>query len=414
MAFPSSSILAPAAISPLTFFRRLVTVAALTVCAVGCDTMQETKKEEAVPIAAIQATSMATISPGWSEVNFPNHPTWVFMPSKPMPTGKHALMLVLHGCNQIHDQFKEFGNLEKSAEARGVVVAIPDVGPKFFGGSDQRCWDYNNATDSSNHIKEITEIATTLAGSNNIDPKHVYVVGLSSGAAMALDVGCKSPDVFAGVGSIAGPSVGSSQIMALDGPLPFSRQGNVQTALDKCKSLAGSNAPHFDTQITNIAFGDMDNESPKEKFQFHAPIDMQECAHAGQVALVSVDWAFDNVKVVQKLYGAGNLDPATPVQGGFATEQVAKRDDKERIAFVTIKDVGHAWPAGDGNARCIPSGSPQGQESGVWISQRGMNYPEYITEWLTTNNVRGGNPFSATPQSGQVRGDTSGRLGKRD
>ncbi|HVK54829.1 MAG TPA: hypothetical protein VM532_07340, partial [Burkholderiales bacterium] len=145
MAFPLS-ILAPAAISSLTFFRRLVTVAVLTVCAVGCDTMRETKKEEAAPNpnpnAAVRAASASTISPGWNEVNFPNHPTWVFMPSKPMPTGKHALMLVLHGCNQTHDQFKKFGNLEKSAEARGVVVAIPDVGLKFFGDQNQRCWDF--------------------------------------------------------------------------------------------------------------------------------------------------------------------------------------------------------------------------------------------------------------------------------
>ena len=32
---------------------------------------------------------------------------------------------------------------------------------------------------------------------------------------MALAVGCKAPDVFAGIGAIAGPSVGSSQNNAL-------------------------------------------------------------------------------------------------------------------------------------------------------------------------------------------------------
>ena len=36
-----------------------------------------------------------------------------------------------------------------------------------------------------------------------------------SGAAMALAVGCKAPDVFAGIGAIAGPSVGSAQCSAL-------------------------------------------------------------------------------------------------------------------------------------------------------------------------------------------------------
>ena len=92
----------------------------------------------------------------------------------------------------------------------------------------RRCWDYDRANDTKGHIAELVKLANTLKARSalNIDQNHVYIVGLSSGAAMALAVGCKAPDVFAGIGAIAGPSVGSSQSDALDDALgrPFQQR----------------------------------------------------------------------------------------------------------------------------------------------------------------------------------------------
>ena len=50
-----------------------------------------------------------------------------------MPDGKHPLLIVLHGCAQTHTEIKDFGNLVPTAEANGVVVAVPFVGSEFFG-----------------------------------------------------------------------------------------------------------------------------------------------------------------------------------------------------------------------------------------------------------------------------------------
>lgn len=83
-----------------------------------------------------RTATVQSVPPGWNKLEntFPNHPTWTFKPSSAMPNGKHALMVVLHGCNQTFDQLKQFGNLEDAATKRGILLAIPDVGPEFITG----------------------------------------------------------------------------------------------------------------------------------------------------------------------------------------------------------------------------------------------------------------------------------------
>jgi poly(3-hydroxybutyrate) depolymerase len=357
-----------------------------------------------------RAATVQPIAAGWTrhETTFPNHPTWTFKPSTAMPNGKRALMVVLHGCNQTFDQFKQFGNLEDAATKRGILLAIPDVGKQHFGNDIQRCWNYDQAQDHHHHMAEIIRMVETLAdsnGGNNVDRNHIYIVGLSSGGAMALDIACKRPDLFAGVGSVAGPSVGSMQVLATNGPLelppiklppglppiPLLR-GNVENATETCTSLAAStgHTRQLDTQIASIAVGDMDKGSPShnDRFPFQSSIDQTACSHAGQVALIPYRWDQDDVEALRRIYGTDALGSDVSVQGGLATMRVAAKDGKPRLSFVTIKNVGHAWPAGKGAAPCIPKDDPDDQGAGVWIAQHGMDYPEFITGWLMTNNAR--------------------------
>lgn len=335
-------------------------------------------------VVAVTAVSANSAVAGWNTApeTIEEHPTWIYTPSTAMPNGKHPFLIVLHGCAQTHTEIKEFGNLVRTAEDNGVVVAVPFVGRKFFGTPLQKCWDYDGALDAKGHMVELVNLADTLKAQTalNIDPNHVYIVGLSSGAAMALAVGCKAPDVFAGIGAIAGPSVGSSQNSALvDASAILS--SNVSNAIGKCKSLAGSKVSHFATQIANIAYGDMDKNGPKAMFDF-SPVDT---AHAGQIRLVSIKWSKDNVKVLQDIYGTGAPGPEEPVQNGLGTRQVATKDSKSRLSLLVVHDVGHAWPAGTG----LPNSFSQG---GRWIAQSGLNYPDFVVGWLISNNMRVGNP----------------------
>jgi poly(hydroxyalkanoate) depolymerase family esterase len=377
------------------------------IAATGCD-----KSPDKTRMLA-KTTTVQSVPAGWNRLDntFPNHPTWTFMPASALPNGKHALMIVLHGCNQTFNQFRQFANLEDAATKRGILLAIPDVGTQHFGNDIQRCWNYDQAQDNNHHMDEIIKMADTLADAgsgNNVDRSQIYIVGLSSGGALALDIACKRPDLFAGVGSVAGPSVGSMQGLATNGPfdLPPIKlppglppipmlKNNVDNATDTCKALAASTgtANQLETQIANIAVGDMDKGSPShnDRFPFQAPIDQTECDHAGQVALIPYKWDQDNVESFRRIYGAGDLGSEVAVQGGLATMRVAAKNGKARVAFVTIKNVGHAWPAGKGTGTCIAKDNPDEQNAGIWIARQGLDYPEFITSWLMANNARSSN-----------------------
>ncbi len=304
-----------------------------------------------------------------------NHPTWIYTPDSTPAGGKRGLLVVLHGCGQTNTELKEFGNLAGAADEAGMVVAIPGVGHDAFGPG---CWYYDRGVDLSHHAAEITRLAQTLVGRSTlgIDRDAVYVVGLSSGAALSLELGCSAPDVFAGIGAVDGPSVGSAQFSALLDET-FIPATNVSDAVQTCEALAGRKSAFFATQVANIAYGDMDRNGPNALY----PYLPGDSLHAGQYLLVSVKWSQDNVRVLQRIYGAGALGPETEVQGSAAGERTAAANGQARIALVAVHDVGHAWPAGTGGPDRVGSGGP-------WMAQKGLDYPRYIAAWLTRNNRR--------------------------
>jgi hypothetical protein len=177
--------------------------------------------------------------------------------------------------------------------------------------------------------------------------------------------------------------VGSSQLIATQ-PGSSIPATNVSAAISKCRSLAGNNASRLDTQIANIAFGDMDRDGPEARF----PFTLGSRDHPGQFALVSVKWSQDNGEILKSIYGTGSLGPEAPVQNGLGTLQLAKKDNQSRLSLLVVHDVGHAWPAGTNS----PNSFNQG---GNWIAQSGLDYPGFVVSWLISNNIRAlpvGNP----------------------
>ncbi|WP_421706444.1 alpha/beta hydrolase family esterase [Alloalcanivorax xenomutans] len=139
----------------------------------------------------------------------------LYTPDSDSPVGNgKALLIVLHGCTQSIDAYKT-ANLEAAAEEYGMVVAVPDAMNKAGFG----CWSYwqGSKSRSAGDYKNLINLANTLSGdaARGIDPNQVYIAGLSSGASFANTTACLAPDVFAGVGVSAGPSVGTSSSGAI-------------------------------------------------------------------------------------------------------------------------------------------------------------------------------------------------------
>lgn len=343
--------------------------------------------------AAMLSTSSAWAAGSWNSQNMsPNsrtYPSWTYTPGSVMSNGKHALAVILHGCAQNQNDLQSWGNLMPAAENKGVVLFVPGVGNNYWtGNSSAACWNYDGAKDGSHNIADVINMTQSLLNNSalNIDSNHVYILGLSSGAAMALDIACSAPDIFAGVSSLAGPSVGSSQFSALVDQSGI-MSSNVPNALSACKNLAGSKASYFASQIANLAYGDKDKNGENPGCSYTSG--STNCP--GQYQLVSKKWATDNVSMYQQLYGAGSLGTAANVYNNTGTTATAAVNGAMRISLTRVFNVGHAWPAGSGQANDASKG-------GVWIAQSGMNFSDYMLSWLMNSNVRasGGGITSST------------------
>jgi len=314
-----------------------------------------------------------------------HHQTWVYTPNAPLPgSTRHGLLVVLHGCAQDAGALKSFGNLTGAAERNGLVLALPDVGWfDQWGIGDPRsprpeCWDYDRALDKQGHVQEVTDLARTLIqrGSLRIDPDHVYVVGLSSGGALSLLLGCAAPDVFAGVGAIAGPSVGSDQGHATDAGAKIP-SNNIHHAVETCAHLAAQKNPLcLKTQIANIAFGEMDKDGPKAGYDITK--DWWR-GHPGQYQVASVEWGVQNVEILKDIYALPGGGQTVALDGATALEWPA--GPHARLAEVEVYDVGHAWPSGK-----------EDFGGGFWIARHGLDYPDYIADWFEKHNARAGQP----------------------
>lgn len=252
-----------------------------------------------------------------------------------------ALMVVLHGCTQSIDAYLT-ANLEDAAEAYGMVIAVPDAMNK----AGYSCWSYwqGAKSRSSGDYKNLISLANTLAAdaAYGIDADQVYIAGLSSGAAFANTTACLAPDVFAGMGVSAGPSIGTSS----SGAIGSCEQANVTS---RCNTYAGSYGSHFATQIASIAHGDADT---------------------------TVDTCYNrqNAEGMAGVYGVQEKTGSNIVNIAGRTAEEYLWDDN-RVSMLWLTGVDHSWSGGQG-------------ASGSYISGSGINYAMYLGEYFLQNNQR--------------------------
>jgi len=160
--------------------------------------------------------------------------------TEPLP-----LVVMLHGCTQNPDDFAAGTGMNDAALKRGFYVLYP---AQTQHANSSRCWNWFK----HNHQKRGRGEPALLAGMTkdvmaryNIDPKRVYVAGLSAGGAMAAILGDAYPDLFAAVGVHSGLATGSAT--------------NVQTALSVMQTGAAPAAARTTASPPTIVFhGDKD------------------------------------------------------------------------------------------------------------------------------------------------------------
>jgi poly(3-hydroxybutyrate) depolymerase len=289
-------------------------------------------------------------------VNGGNLTGYFYWPAtQPTLGGKRALVLVLHGCTQtaagdVINAGSDGGfNWKAMGDQYGAVILAPNATGNVYSN---HCWDYAsiNHSRTAGHDAILLKLINRFVTDSQyaIDPKQVYVAGLSSGGGETMALGCMAPDIFAGIGINAGPPPGTTTSQIGFVPSGYT----ATTAANNCTTLAGANAPKFATQVAGVVWGTTDYTVA----QAYGPMD---------AAAMRIVYGGSFTKgTTQTVATGGSNIPYTDSNG------------KLRTSEMTITGMAHAWPAGSG-----------GQNSN-YVDATHVNYPSFVMDFWFNNNLR--------------------------
>lgn len=236
------------------------------------------------------------------------------------------LVLMLHGCTQTMDDFAAGTRMNAQADAAGFLVAYAD---QPTSANPQQCFDWFLPGDQARGAGEPALLAGMIgdvAASYGVDPRRVFVAGLSAGAAMAVVLGATYPDVFAAVGAHSG--------------LEYAAATDAQSAMSAARS--GGPDPKAQGDAAFATMGARARALPVIVLHGDAD-DTVSVANAPQVA---AQWIETDARAGAN---AGGAVTAQGSAGGRSFTHTVYPDARTGTALVevyVVSGLGHAWSGG--------------------------------------------------------------------
>ena len=236
-------------------------------------------------------------------------------------------IVMLHGCTQSPEDFATGTRMNALADRHGFLVIYPAQPAQ---ANPTKCWNWFRPEDQRRALGEpalIAGITREVVAGYRIDPKRIFVAGMSAGAAMAVVLGETYPDLFAAVGAHSGLDYGvahdvPSAMVAMKG------SGVVNGQASQTASSRGS-LPQRESRVPTIVF--------------HGDRDMTVNVRNGAA-------------IVDRVTAGSNGDPALRpgIEDGLAASgRTCRRttyvDSAGRVLveYWILTGAGHAWSGGN-------------------------------------------------------------------
>jgi poly(hydroxyalkanoate) depolymerase family esterase len=276
-----------------------------------------------------------------------NYSLWV--PSTYDKRKSTPLVMMLHGCMQNAENLAAISGMNLVADKNNFLVVYPEQTKE---ANPLRCWNWFDTKDQTRDSGEpalLAAIVEQVRSSHKVNAQRTYVAGISAGAAMAVVMGATYPDLFSGIGVMAG--------------LAFKAGTTVEAGLAAMKQ--GGPDPK---QLGLLAFKAMEINAGHKTIRrmpvivFHGDADPYlSLINADQVI---AQWAKTNDYLDDgKDNDSVKSDPAQTIEGsvpeGRSYIRSVYRDRSGRLLLEKwiVKGLGHAW---SGSPTAMPYADPKG------------------------------------------------------
>jgi poly(hydroxyalkanoate) depolymerase family esterase len=127
-----------------------------------------------------------------------------YVPSSYRPGTPTPLLVALHGCTENDVGFDVLSGWSAEAQRRGFIAVFPEQSSL---ANPAGCWNWFLETNQHRGWGEpaiIAGITDTVRSGYSVDPRRIYVTGVSAGGVMANIMAVTYPDIFAAAGILAG------------------------------------------------------------------------------------------------------------------------------------------------------------------------------------------------------------------
>ncbi len=155
------------------------------------------------------------------------------------PSAPPALVVVLHGCTQTAAAYDQGSGWSRLAADYGFAVLFPEQSRQNNANLCFNWFQSDDITRDRGEVLSIREMVARMVDAHGVDPRRVFVTGLSAGGAMTNALLATYPEVFAGGAIIAG--------------LPFGVATTVPEAFDRMRGHGLPSAATLDTRLRSAA-----------------------------------------------------------------------------------------------------------------------------------------------------------------